>query len=92
MDYALPLRNWLPSPAYHGLGFFVRGEKLTPAPLPNLASTRTYGGRGSGTSCFWVDPVHEVCFSLVTVGSLEDADHLPRTQRLGDRVLAAVID
>jgi len=91
MDYALGLRNWLPWPAYHGLGFFVRGEKLTPGPLPNLASLRTYGGWGSGTSCFWVDPVHDVCFSLITVGSLEDTDHLPRTQRLGDMVLASVV-
>jgi len=91
MDYALGMRNWLPWPAYHGLGFFVRGEKLTPGPLPNLASARTYGGWGSGTSCFWVDPVNDVCFSLITVGSLEDSDHLPRTQRLGDMVLAAVV-
>jgi CubicO group peptidase (beta-lactamase class C family) len=91
MNYALGLRNWLPWPAYHGLGFFVRGEQLTPGPLPNLASPRTFGGWGSGTSCFWVDPVPDVCFSLITVGSLEDTDHLPRTQRLGDMVLAAVV-
>ncbi len=91
MDYALGLRNWLPWPAYHGLGFFVRGDKLTPGPLPNLASARTFGGWGSGTSCFWVDPVNDVCFSLITVGSLEDTDHLPRTQRLGDIVLAALV-
>ena len=91
MDYALGMRNWLPWPAYHGLGFFLRGEKLTPGPLPNLASPRTFGGWGSGTSCFWVDPANDVCFSLITVGSLEDSDHLPRTQRLGDIVLAAVV-
>lgn len=91
MDYARGLRNWLPWPAYHGLGFFLRGERPTPGPFPNLASPRTYGGWGSGTSCFWVDPVHDVCFSLITVGSLEDTDHLQRTQRLGDIVLAAVV-
>jgi CubicO group peptidase (beta-lactamase class C family) len=91
MDYALDLRNWLPCPAYLGLGFFSRGEKLTPGPLPNLASARAYGGWGSGTSCFWVDPIHDVCFSLITVGSLEDTDHLPRTQRLGDMVLASIV-
>ena len=91
MDYALGMRNWLPWPAYHGLGFFLRGEKLTPGPLPNLASPRTFGGWGSGTSCFWVDPANDVCFSLITVGSLEDSDHLPRTQRLGDIVLAALV-
>jgi CubicO group peptidase (beta-lactamase class C family) len=92
MDYALGLRNWLPWPAYHGLGFFVRGDALTPGPLPNLGSKATFGGWGAGTSCFWVDPARDVCFSLITVGSLEDTDHLPRTQRLGDIVLAALTD
>jgi len=91
MDYALGMRNWLPWPAYHGLGFFLRGDTLTPGPLPSLASPRTFGGWGSGTSCFWVDPGRDVCFSLITVGSLEDSDHLPRTQRLGDIALAAVV-
>lgn len=91
MDYALGMRNWLPWPAYHGLGFFLRGEKLTPGPLPNLASPRSFGGWGSGTSCFWIDPVRDVCFALITVGSLEDTDHLPRTQRLGDMVLASAV-
>ncbi len=91
MDYALGLRNWLPWPAYHGLGFFVRGDKVTPGPLPTLASPRTYGGWGAGTSCFWIDPVHDMCFSLITVGALEDTDHLLRTQRLGDIALASVV-
>ena len=92
LDYALQLRNWLPWPAYHGLGFFVRGDALTPGPLPNLGSKGTFGGWGAGTSCFWVDPARDVCFVLITVGSLEDSDHLPRTQRLGDIVLGAVAD
>ncbi|HWU09785.1 MAG TPA: serine hydrolase domain-containing protein [Streptomyces sp.] len=92
LDYALQMRNWLPWPAYHGLGFFVRGDALTPGPLPNLGSKGTFGGWGAGTSCFWVDPARDVCFTLITVGSLEDTDHLPRTQRLGDIVLAALTD
>jgi CubicO group peptidase (beta-lactamase class C family) len=92
LDYALQMRNWSPWPAYHGLGFFVRGDALTPGPLPNLGSKGTYGGWGAGTSCFWIDPARDVCFSLITVGSLEDTDHLPRTQRLGDMVLASLTD
>lgn len=91
MDYSLGLRNWLPWPAYLGLGFFVRGDALTPGPLPNLASRQTFGGLGSGTSIFWIDPVRDMCFVLITVGSLEDTDHLPRTQRLSDMALAAII-
>ena len=92
MDYSLGLRNWLPWPAYLGLGFFVRGDALTPGPLPNLASRQTFGGLGSGTSIFWIDPVRDMCFVLITVGSLEDTDHLPRTQRLSDMALAAIIE
>ncbi len=90
MDYALGLRNWQPWPAYHGLGFFVRGERLTPGPLPNLGQKGTFGGWGSGTSVFWIEPNRDMCFVLITVGSLEDTDHLQRSQRLGDMALAAV--
>ncbi|MGH8989197.1 MAG: serine hydrolase domain-containing protein [Acidimicrobiales bacterium] len=92
LDYALQSRNWLPWPAYHGLGFFLRGTALTPGPLPSLASPRTFGGWGAGTSCFWIDPDRDVCFSLITIGALEDTDHLPRTQRLGDIVLGALVE
>ncbi|MEJ2762317.1 MAG: serine hydrolase [Gammaproteobacteria bacterium] len=92
LDFAVGLRNWPPWPAYHGLGFFVRGERLTPGPLPNLGRTGTFGGWGAGTSVFWVEPNRDVCFILITVGSLEDSDHLQRSQRLGDMALAAVTD
>ncbi len=33
MDALLSSRNWLPTPAYIGLGFFVRGEGITPGPF-----------------------------------------------------------
>lgn len=92
LDYAVGLRNWQPWPAYHGLGFFVRGERLTPGPLPNLGRTGTFGGWGAGTSVFWIDPNRDICFVLITVGSLEDTDHLQRCQRLGDMALAAVTE
>lgn len=92
LDYAVGLRNWSPWPAYHGLGFFVRGEALTPGPLPNLAMPGTLGGWGAGTSVFWIEPNRDLCFVLITTGALEDSDHLQRAQRLGDMALAAVTD
>ena len=92
MDYSLGMRHWLPWPAYLGLGFFVRGDALTPGPLPNLASRQTFGGLGSGTSIFWVDPVRDMCLVLITVGTVEDTDHLPRTQRLSDMALASIVE
>lgn len=92
LDFAVGLRNWPPWPAYHGLGFFVRGERLTPGPLPNLGRPGTLGGWGAGTSVFWIEPNRDMCFVLITVGSLEDSDHLQRSQRLGDVALAAVTE
>ncbi|WNV74282.1 serine hydrolase [Geodermatophilus sp. DSM 44513] len=88
--YALSSRHWAAWPGSVGLGFFVRGEGLTPGPLPNLGSPRTFGGWGSGTSLFWVDPQRDVAFALLTTGALEDSDHVVRSQRISDMVLAAL--
>lgn len=91
MDYATAMRRWEPWPGRVGLGFFVRGEGITPGPLPNLGSPQTYGGWGSGTSCIWVDPDRDVCFALLTTGVMEDSDHIERVRRLSDAALAALV-
>lgn len=87
---AIELRHWQPWPACSGLGFSVRGTAITPGPLPNLASERAFGGFGAGTTCYWVDPQRDVCVALLTTGVLEETDHITRTQRLSDMVLAAL--
>ncbi|MDY7104150.1 MAG: serine hydrolase domain-containing protein [Actinomycetota bacterium] len=92
LDYATEMRNWQPFPANVGIGFFVRGEQLSPGPLPNLGSPATFGGWGAGTSCFWIDPVRDVCFSLITTGVMEDSDHVARVQKLSDMALAALVE
>lgn len=92
MAYSFGLRYWQPWPAYLGLGFFVRGEQMTPGPLPSVGSPNTFGGWGTGTSIFWVDPKAGMCFVLATVGALEDTDHLIRCQRLSDMALASIIE
>ncbi|WP_165922104.1 serine hydrolase domain-containing protein [Pseudonocardia endophytica] len=91
-NYAVDIRNWQPWPATVGLGFFVRGEALTPGPLPNLASSRSYGGWGAGSTIFWVDPERDLTFAMLTTGILEDTDHIVRCQKLSDLVLAAVVE
>ncbi|WP_158964586.1 serine hydrolase domain-containing protein [Chachezhania sediminis] len=91
-NYAVTQRNWLPWPGSVGLGFFVRDRAITPGPLPNLGSASTYGGWGSGSSLFWIDPVRDVSFAMVTTGVLEDTDHVQRSQKLSDMVLAALVD
>ena len=90
--YACETRGWTPFPAYLGLGFFLRGERMVPGPFGTLSSPRTFGGLGTGSTCFWIDPEHDVAFSFLSTGLMEDSRHIERTARLSDIVLAAVID
>lgn len=89
-DPILPVRGWQAWPAYVGLGFYVRGEALTPGPLPNLSSAATVGGWGAGSTAFWSDPARGVSFSLLTTGLMEDTHHIERVQRLSDIVLSSL--
>lgn len=92
MDYTVSMRGWDPWPAYIGLGFFVRGEGIVPGPIGNLASPRSFGGWGAGSTAFWVDPQRDLGFSFLSTGLMEDSRHLERVSRLSDLVLAAVVD
>lgn len=89
-DYTLTDRNWEPFPAYLGLGFFVRGEKITPGFIGTLASSGSFGGFGAGSTCFWVDPERELTFCLLTTGLMEESRHLERSRRLGDLVISSM--
>lgn len=91
-NYASDIRGWQPWPASVGLGFFIRGDALTPGPLPNLGSARTFGGWGAGSTIFWIDPERDATFAMLTTGILEDTDHIVRCQKLSDVVLAAIVD
>ncbi|MCP3143233.1 serine hydrolase domain-containing protein [Pyxidicoccus xibeiensis] len=90
MSYSMGMRGWAPWPASIGLGFFVRGEGLTPGPIGNLASPNTFGGWGAGSTCFWVDPERELTFSFLSTGLMEDSHHIERLSRLSDLVLSAM--
>jgi CubicO group peptidase (beta-lactamase class C family) len=92
MDYTVSMRGWDPWPAYIGLGFFVRGEAVVPGPIGSLASPRSFGGWGAGSTCFWVDPQRDLSFSFLSTGLMEDSRHIERVSRLSDLVLAAVVD
>jgi len=91
-NYTVGLRGWTPFPAYLGLGFFLRGEKLTPGPWGALNSPNTFGGIGAGSTAFWVDPARELSFAFLSTGLLEDSHHLERVARLSDLVVAALVD
>jgi CubicO group peptidase (beta-lactamase class C family) len=91
LDYTVAMRGWAPFPASIGLGFFVRGEGIIPGPFGNLCSARTFGGFGAGSTCFWVDPAHDVGFTFLSTGLMEDSYHLERLGRLSDIVVASLV-
>jgi CubicO group peptidase (beta-lactamase class C family) len=91
-DYALAVRGWQPWPAFLGLGFFLRGEGTFPTPFGQLASPRTFGGFGAGSTAFWIDPERDLTYAFLSTGLLEESRSLERHQRLADLVHAALVD
>ena len=49
-------RGWEVLPAYIGLGFTLRGDRMGHALFGTLTSPETFGNHGAGTTLFWVDP------------------------------------
>lgn len=82
-------KGWAPYPAYIGLGFFLRGEAICPHQFGTLASPRTFGNTGYGSTIFWVDPKREMTFVCLTAGVMNEADNIARFQRLSDMAIAA---
>jgi CubicO group peptidase (beta-lactamase class C family) len=82
-------REWVPIPAYIGLGFFLRGDVIGPHQFGTLASPRTHGHQGAGSGVVWVDPARDLCFAMLSAGVMPEADNIERFQRLSDMVLAA---
>jgi CubicO group peptidase (beta-lactamase class C family) len=90
MDPFLSSRNWLPTPAYIGLGFFVRGEGITPGPFGVLNSLHSSAGMDAGGTGFWVDPQRNLSFTFISTDLMEGRSQ----ERLGipsDLVLAAIV-
>jgi CubicO group peptidase (beta-lactamase class C family) len=90
-DYMLGMRNWRPIPADLSLGFFMRGESTHPMPFGILASSKTIGGLGAGSTCFWVDPVRKMTYSFMSAGLMEDSYSMERHQRLSDLVFSSIV-
>jgi CubicO group peptidase (beta-lactamase class C family) len=90
-DYTYDFRGWAPFPANLGLGFFLRGEGIHPTPFGTLASSRTFGGFGAGSSAFWIDPARDVSYVFLSSGLMEDSYSIERHQRLSDLVFAALV-
>ncbi|MEY4760750.1 MAG: hypothetical protein RLZZ200_606 [Pseudomonadota bacterium] len=78
-------------PAYIGLGFTMRGEKLIHHMFGTLASPRSFGNYGAGTTLYWVDPVRDITFTALTAGVMEHNANCERFQRWADVIHAAAI-
>jgi CubicO group peptidase (beta-lactamase class C family) len=88
---AVALRaGYEPPPAYIGLGFSLRGEKVVHHQFGTLTSPRTFGNYGAGSSVWWVDPELDLTFVALTAGLLSQAANIDRFQRLSDIVVAGV--
>ncbi|WLH65177.1 serine hydrolase [Pseudomonas sp. FP2300] len=80
-----------PPPAYIGLGFSVRGEKIVHHQFGTLTSKETFGNYGAGTTMFWIDPTLDLVFSCLTAGVMTQAANIERFQRLSDLAVSAVV-
>lgn len=85
-------RGWEPYPAYLGLGFSMRGERVCHHQFGTLSSPRTFGNHGAGSTVFWVDPVLDMTFVCLTAGVMDEGDNIERFQRLSDIALSAAVD
>ncbi len=90
-DYARGMRGWPAIPAFHGLGFYLRGTGVFPHAFGQLASPGTYGGIGAGSNCFWVDPERELTYVFLSAGLMEDSYSWERHQRYADLVQSALV-
>ena len=78
-------------PANQGIGFQVRGTGVFHHLFGTLASPETHGNYGAGSTMFWVDPVADVSFALVSAGVMTQAANIERCQKLSDLTLSAMI-
>jgi len=83
--------GWQPWPANVGLGFMLRGPGLHPTLFGTLASPRTFGNYGAGSSLIWVDPVRDITFVCLTAGAMLETANIERFQRLSDLALASAV-
>jgi CubicO group peptidase (beta-lactamase class C family) len=78
-------------PAYIGLGFSLKGDKVIPSQYGTLTNVGTFGNNGAGSSVFWVDPVADVSFVCLTSGVMHEWPNIGRFQRYSDAVASAMI-
>jgi CubicO group peptidase (beta-lactamase class C family) len=84
-------RGWEVLPAYIGLGFTLRGDRMGHALFGTLTSAQTFGNHGAGTTIFWVDPKLDMTFVGLSTGVMNSDVNLERWERLSDLAVAAAV-
>ncbi len=82
-------RGWEVLPAYIGLGFSLRGDRMGHALFGTLTSPETFGNHGAGTTLFWVDPELDMTFVGLATGVMNSDANIERWQRLSDIAVTA---
>lgn len=91
-DFSKESRNIPEFPANFTLvGGYTRGSGHYLTPLGQLATPRSFGGVGAGSTLFMVDPERELTLVFLTAGLMEGLGHFQRLQRISDLALAAAI-
>jgi CubicO group peptidase (beta-lactamase class C family) len=82
--------GYMGMPMHRGLGPHLRGSTPTIRGLGTLASPRTFGHGGVGTSYSWADPDSGVSFSYITNSRIPDPWHSCRLDIVSNFVHAAI--
>ncbi|GGX95761.1 serine hydrolase [Massilia dura] len=83
--------GWEAPPAYIGLGFSVRGERIVHHQFGTMTSPGTFGNYGAGSTMFWIDPALHMTFACLTTGVMTQAANIERFQRLSDIAVSAAL-
>jgi CubicO group peptidase (beta-lactamase class C family) len=81
--------QWEVSPGYIGLGFSLRGAKMTHHMFGTQTSPETFGNYGAGSTLYWVDPELDLTFVCLTTGLLANNRNIVRFHRLADIAVSA---
>lgn len=83
--------EWEVSPGYIGLGFSLRGTKMTNHMFGTQTSPETFGNYGAGSTIFWVDPELDLTFVCLSTGLLASNANIVRYHKLADIAVSAAL-
>lgn len=83
--------GYMGMPMHRGLGPHVRGTTETIRGLGSIASPRTFGHGGVGSSYCWADPDSGVSFSYLTNSRVPDPWHSARLDIISNTAHAAIL-